>query len=160
MFFSAHWVTDVPQPVDQIADRIRRLIISEKYFSDQRGRLVVHGVVFSDHFTLVPCIVELVSGSIKPYPVRVQGRLSTTEQGTWLEADAQMTDIYYVAFGLLLLTCVAMFVYASVIAPGLLLAWAAMFIPSAVFTLGLAILYARVRLRLTMRALQEGVLKP
>jgi hypothetical protein len=53
-----------------------------------------------------------------------------------------------------------MFAYESVIAPSLVFAWIVLFLPMILLFLGVALLYAQVRLRRTMRVLQEGVLKP
>jgi len=160
MLLRADWVTTVDQSADQIANRIRQLVIDEKYFSDRRGQVLFHGVVSRERFALVPCVVEVVFGSIQPYPVCVQGRLLATESGTRIEAHARLTDIFYLGFGFLILALVAMFAYAMVLAPSLILAWIAFFLPGLLLVVGVGLLYARMRLRITMTVLQEGVIKP
>jgi hypothetical protein len=70
-----------------------------------------------------------------------------------------MTDTFYLAFGLPMLTLLVMFAYETVIAPGLVLAWAVMLLPGILFCLAISVLYSRMRLRTTMRVLQEEVLK-
>jgi hypothetical protein len=56
--------------------------------------------VSPEQFALIPCVVEILFGSIRPYPIRVQGHLLSTDHGTKIEAVAQMTDTFYLAFGL------------------------------------------------------------
>jgi hypothetical protein len=155
--FRSHWVTTVDQSADQVADRIRRLVISEKYFSDRRGEVLFHGVVSSGNFALVPCVIEGAFGIIKPFPIRVQGHIQSTDRGAKIEALAQMTDMFYLAFGLALLALVIMFTYETVLAPELVLAWLSLSLPMVLVLLGVALLYARFRLQTTMRVLQEGV---
>jgi hypothetical protein len=71
-----------------------------------------------------------------------------------------MTDMFYLAFGFLILALVATFAYVTVLAPELWLAWLAFFLPMVLLPLGFALLYARRRLRATMMTLQQGVLNP
>ena len=160
MLFRVHFDTTVELPADQVAGRIGRLVIDEKFFSDRRGQILFHGVVSPEQFALIPCVVEILFGSIRPYPIRVQGHLLSTDHGTKIEAVAQMTDTFYLAFGLPLLAIAVMFAYETVIAPSLVFAWIVLFLPMILLFLGVALLYAQVRLRRTMRVLQEGVLKP
>jgi hypothetical protein len=65
----------------------------------------------------------------------------------------------HLAFGLAVLTLVVMFVYETILAPDLVIAWIVLFLPMVLILIGVALLYARMRLRTTMRILQESVLK-
>jgi hypothetical protein len=157
MPFSTSWEGTFPQPADELAGRVRALVITERFRSSRRGEVLFHGMASDEGFLLFPVVVDAVFGSVKPYSVQVTGKFLPRAGGTRVEATARMTDLFYVAFGLPLLILLGMFAVEVVLDPALLTAWLALFLPLVVLLPLAGLVYARVRLARSLGRLQEAL---
>ena len=157
MLFSTTWESTCPHDAAELADRIRGLVISERFFSSRRGEVLFQGMASDEGFLLFPVVVEGVFGSVKPYAVQVAGNFEPAAGGTRVKATARMTDLFYVAFGLPVLILLGMFGFEVFLAPALVASWLLLFVPLVVLTPLAGLLYARSRLATSMRRLREAL---
>jgi hypothetical protein len=157
MLFSTNWECTCPRPAGELADQVRDLVISERFFSSRRGEVLFQGMVSDEGFLLFPVVVEGVFGSVKPYAVQVAAKFEATAHGTRVTAAARMTDLFYVAFGLPVLILLGMFAFEIVVAPALLASWLTLFVPLVLLMPLAGLAYARSRLATSIGRLREAL---
>jgi hypothetical protein len=153
----ANLVTKIDEPVTKVAERLRKYVIHERFFSEREGQFLFHGAVSETGFSLIPVVVQLLIRAVKPWPVHIYGEFEASGSTTTVRTTVQVDSIMYWMAGAFIVGILGMLVYSITVVPEVTAIWLLMYLSMLLVVVGITWLYSRSFLRGSKRMFQNAI---